>query len=662
MPRFTRFVTVAAAAAAALSAACGAAAAAVSLTVDGAPAALGSFAKTPATTLTLANGLLRLTLVAQGAGVQMTEWIIGAGLPNLANTSESSWYQDWSGGKDGNDAGVDTIRVLRLSDSLVEVALADTQNPRRRLEQHVVMTAGVRGVYTYTAMEVVGNGEALNEIRHNTRWDRCVLNYAFNHERPPSQQPTYAYLYTQFKVQDETWLVDGVNNASLPCPADNAGDADGRLPSGSIYSKYDWVLYHHENPFFGHFGVDKATDSLVGIWLTPLGGVTNATSAATYGVGPQHQDLAIHQDGLILNYMGANHFGLPAYPVPKGYTRFYGPYLHHSTVGPAADPAAFFAAAAEVAQAEIALANVLHPAVQHPMYPPSRTNVTGRVKLSDGRSPGGIWAVLSTQREADLFVVHEPTRFVLTGADGSFLISGVPPGDYVLYLEAASGSVTDLYVSPAAAHVAAGAAVVDLGVVTWTPSDAGRSLLWQIGEADRTGGEFALAREPRDWFLPGRVPRDLTFTVGESKEAEAWFYAQTQGGTWTVAFTLAAAPTGTAYLTVSASLTDGSTPSVSVNGDASGLAGQLPQGTDSTLSRQAVRSGWPKVGALTFDAARLVAGANSIAFTRAAAPGGSNNTGLGWDTVKLQVAGAEPWRGSGSGGGVGVGVGVGVGA
>ena len=116
-----------------------------------------------------------------------------------------------------------------------QVALADTLHPRRRLEQHVVMTVGVRGVYTYTAMTVVADGEALSEIRHNTRWDRCLLNYAFNHERPVGQQPTYPYLYTQEKLQDETWMVDGKNNPALPCPADNAGDADGQLPAGDYF-------------------------------------------------------------------------------------------------------------------------------------------------------------------------------------------------------------------------------------------------------------------------------------------------------------------------------------------------------------------------------------------------------------------------------------------
>ena len=70
-------------------------------------------------------------------------------------------------------------------------------------------------------------------------------------------------------------------SASLPCPADNAGDAFGDNPPGAVYTKYQWALYHAENPFFGHFGLDAASGRLLGIWLTPLGGVTNTTSAAT---------------------------------------------------------------------------------------------------------------------------------------------------------------------------------------------------------------------------------------------------------------------------------------------------------------------------------------------------------------------------------------------
>lgn len=67
---------------------------------------------------------------------------------------------------------------------------------------------------------------------------------------------------------------------------------------------YDTCPTATENPFFGHYGIDSKTGwSFAGLF-TPLGGVTHKTSAAFYGVGPNHQDLAIHQDALILNYFG----------------------------------------------------------------------------------------------------------------------------------------------------------------------------------------------------------------------------------------------------------------------------------------------------------------------------------------------------------------------
>jgi rhamnogalacturonan endolyase len=137
---------------------------------------------------------------------------------------------------------------------------------------------------------------AINEVRMNTRWDRAIFDHAYNWERGGGQQPTYAYLATQQQVQDETWRVDGVNNPNLPSPTSNSGN----LPPGTVYTKYNWSLYHHENPMFGHYG------NGFGVWFTALGGVTDRTLGAFYGVGPNHQDLAVHQDALILNYFGAN--------------------------------------------------------------------------------------------------------------------------------------------------------------------------------------------------------------------------------------------------------------------------------------------------------------------------------------------------------------------
>lgn len=54
----------------------------------------------------------------------------------------------------------------------------------------------------------------------NVRFNRCIFNQAYSFERPAvDKQPTYAYLFKQQKVSDETWRVDGVNDPTLPCGA-----------------------------------------------------------------------------------------------------------------------------------------------------------------------------------------------------------------------------------------------------------------------------------------------------------------------------------------------------------------------------------------------------------------------------------------------------------
>jgi rhamnogalacturonan endolyase len=71
----------------------------------------------------------------------------------------------------------------------------------------------------------------------------------------------------------------------------------------------------------------------------------------------------------------------------------------------------------------------------------------------------------------------------------------------------------------------------------------------------------------------------------------------------------------------------------------------LPNNNDSTIARQADRSGYPRTAVLTFPAELLVAGENLITFAHGSpAPAGK---GPGWDTLVLEVdegAPAEPAR------------------
>jgi rhamnogalacturonan endolyase len=481
----------------------------------------------------------------------------------------------------------------------------------------------------------------------NTRWDRSVLDHSYNWERGAGQQPTYAYLATQTSVQDETWKVDGINNPNLPSPDSNSGN----LPAGSVYTKYEWSLYHHENPMFGHFGHG------FGVWFTPLGGVTDDTLCAFYGAGPQHQDLAIHQDALILNYFSRNHYGEPAYPIAMGYRRLYGPWLTFFTVGDPADPGKMIAAATNTARRELAEHRSGAGWVHDALYPTpgDRSLVTGRVRLTDGRPAANFHVILSTQAAAAVFPIAEPTYFVKTDANGRFQLPGVPaawnpgttdPGSYTLYIQPADGSVTDLYTR---AGVVVRGRRQDLGDLVWTPTTHG-TFLWQVGRSDRTGGEYAWAALspaqplPREYEKPAGIPADLAFTIGRSWEPTDWYYAQTNAGTWTVRFALDRGYAGTAYLTVATSMQQTGTvlsgppgpgvPTVAINGSTA-LTGSLPLNNDSTIARQADRSGYPRTAVLTFPASLLVAGDNELTFTHG--PASAAGVGLGWDTIVLEV-------------------------
>lgn len=625
----------------------------VKVLIGGAPARVGSYAfPADVPELVLDNGLVRAAFGPDNVGVptgwadvSITATSIVVGGQELAHNlngvdprdpdRQHSFYVDASGGK--TRLVCSRVDVLRAEPGLVEVAFVDTTSTPLRHEHHLVMRSGRRGIYGYNIMTAVAD-TAINEVRMNTRWDRSILDHAYNWERGAGQQPTYAYLATQQSLQDETWKVDGVNNPGLPSPDSNSGN----LPAGSVYSKYDWSLYHHENPMFGHFGHG------FGAWFTPLGGVTDDTLCSFYGAGPQHQDLAIHQDALILNYFSRNHYGEPAYPIPAGYRRLYGPWLTFFTVGDPDDPDAMIAQAARTAQSEIGEHRDGAPWVSDALYPApaARTTVTGRVRLTDGRPAANFHVVLSTQDSDSVFPIAEPTYFVKTDAEGRFTLPGIPPawkpgstapGSYVLYIQPADGSVTDLCRRPG---VQVSGRTQDLGEILWTPGSHG-TFLWQIGRSDRTAGEYALATKspvipkPRGYEKPSTIPADLTFTVGESWEPTDWYYAQTNRGTWTVRFTLERAFQGTAYLTVATAMQQGGAPTVAVNGNSSGITGSLPNNNDSTIARQADRSGYPRTALLSFPADLLVAGENIITFAHGSAT--ASGKGPGWDTLVLEV-------------------------
>ena len=163
------------------------------------------------------------------------------------------------------------IWVVQNTTDIAEIAIKDTSSSLRH-EHHLFMRRGKSGVYGYNLLSTP-SGASSNEIRMNPRWDRGLLDHAFNWERGPGMQGTYAYFFTQTTISDETWKCSGINRTYLDWPTNNSGNAEGGQAAGTVFSKYDWCCYHKENPMFGHFGHG------FGAWFTQLGGITDTQAS-----------------------------------------------------------------------------------------------------------------------------------------------------------------------------------------------------------------------------------------------------------------------------------------------------------------------------------------------------------------------------------------------
>ena len=654
----------------------------VALTVDGRPAAVGTYAFPDRHRYVLRNGDF-FTATFDRDDLVYTGWPRTPGEANLSISLVSlvvngtelahnlngetqhpphyahgdpdrqhSFYVDSGGGT--ARLVCTAVQVVRLTNELVEIAFLDTTSSPLQHEHHLIVRRGVPGIYGFDILTAVAATE-ISEVRMNARFDRGVLDHCYNDERGVGQQPTYAYLEActdetpSCKVGDETFILNGSNAPNLPWPESNSGN----YPAGYVYSKYEWSLYHAEQTIWGHFGHGR------GAFMVPLSGQTGNTSTASYGIGPQHQDLAIHQDALILNYFSPNHYGVPAFPLPRGYRRLYGPWLTLLVAGATND--LVLNSARQLARREIAASLDGLPFIEHPMYPrvADRSIVIGRIKVRDGRSASGAYALLTpkTWGATDPYHLREATWWAKANESGHFEVRGIPHGDgYSLFVFSSQGSITDTLIKHGVrvgedVVTADGTSIADLGVVEWVPFDHGWQQLWRIGEADREGSEFRLGDAPRSYTLPAEVPANVSFLVGRSDPATDWWYAQTKPGKWAVHFNSSGGLAGRAHLIVSSSFQAGATPIAALNGHR--MLGELPVGESSTLSRQAVRSGDAQMARLSIPAWHIRAGENVLTLTIAESGDASGrraldeapplpgpqvpHSGIGWDVVVFAV-------------------------
>jgi hypothetical protein len=402
----------------------------------------------------------------------------------------------------------------------------------------------------------------------------------------------------------------------------------------------------------------------------------------------------VHQDALILNYLGGGHFGGGGAAGGRTGEKIHGPWFVYINAGP--DTNAIIADALKVAAEQEK--EWPYQWMDDPLYPTKRTSVSGQLKISHDRSAAYAYVILgqptnpargggrggrggaapdaappagaatellgptfaSSASSSGVFgqaatapmdvaptdaasvrgrgrgganngaaadrasiIYNQSGDYIYSvkaDADGKFTLPYVRPGTYTLYAWQTQGPITQ---SLAKDNVVVSGDSLDLGAVEWD-APYHPNLLWQIGKADRMAGEFKFGDQPRtsQWML--QVPADLTFTIGQSKEINDWYYAQ-KTGTWTVKFNLDKIPSGNAYLTIAIAGGGGSV-TAAMNGTD---VGSLSYGDDASVRRATNRSGVYKRNEYIFPSSVLKQGENKLTLR-------ANGAGLMYDTIVLE--------------------------
>jgi rhamnogalacturonan endolyase len=396
-------------------------------------------------------------------------------------------------------------------------------------------------------------------------------------------------------------IVDDARKGPFPTGkiAGPVQDATVRYADGTIYTKYDNSAFVADDLVHGMAG------NGVGIWMILPG-------REYVSGGPLRQELTVHMDNVLLWMFQGTHFGAGAIDLKAGqkWSLFYGPAFVYFNQGGSIDALwrnARIRAVSEETRWPYDFAN-------NPDYPLSRGTVIGQIKLGNGESTKGAWAVLAPPGTKDWCQSNGGYTFwTRTDDSGHFFIPKVRPGSYTLFVSGANQFVD---YRQDAIQVGPGK-IIDLGTLTWKPVTHGHTL-WQIGVADRSTREFKNGDNVRhyDNFIryAREFPDDVTFTIGKSEAAKDWNFAQwgwyNKNPFWTIRFDEPKALSGRATLTIGVCSSSERRLQVKANGREIGVL-NLPK-TGTAPYRSGGQDSEYHVYTLRFDATWLKAGTNEI--------------------------------------------------
>ena len=471
--------------------------------------------------------------------------------------------------------------------------------------------------------------------------------------------------------------------------------------------KYDFTSNQFDNRAYGW----SSTSKNIGFWII------NPTVEYLSG-GPTKVEFLTHRDTnaiqapTVLNYWRSSHYGGAVVNYDKGehWDKVVGPFMLYVNSG--ADHAAMYKDA--IARSNVEAAKWPYEWVNGVDYPhkAERATVSGRLVVKDPQAKGGKITNMLVGLAAPAYEIQIPARTIQPAAaraprpggpgappaaggaglaaaapaatappttpvvipaststidwqtdakhyefwaraddQGNFKLTNVRPGTYTLH--AMADGVLGEY-AKADVTVEAGKPL-NLGSLDWTPVRHGRQV-WEIGVANRTGEEFAGAKDYAEdgAFLRYAVmfPNDVNYTIGKSDFAKDWYFEQVphnlnpnakpaaynmgsgQGRAtpWTINFNMAqAGGNGKAHLRLGLASTGVRQFKVAVNGEDLPPVDHLQ--ADSAIGSNGILGIWNERD-VVFDASMLKQGANSITLT---VPAGGLTSGIIWDYLRLEV-------------------------
>ncbi|MFP9229993.1 polysaccharide lyase family protein [Pectobacterium cacticida] len=439
----------------------------------------------------LDNGLLNVKFKEDGSAESMTKQGVNI-VTNLSGairdpSKTRSAYLDYYV-KGVKDFVPERVEVIKQNKDIAHVAYIDDKGGLLRLEYHLIMRKGVSGIYSYVVAENTGSQDVkVSELRNVYRFDPSRLDHLYNgvHIGKPL---LYRQLEQLPKVQDETW----------------------RLPDGHVYSKYDFAGYMRSTPYWGVFGHG------MGAWLIHA-------SPEYFSGDALKQDLMVHQDAIILNYMTGSHFGTPDMVAKPGWKKFYGPWLLYINQG---DEKQVIADADRQSLTE----KVSWPYrwVNDPLYPLERTTVSGKINSTQPMT-----VVLSSSLDEPFDLQTRGYSYQgTTDSQGKFSIEHVRPGKYQVSVYANSGTQPGVLAQQTVDITGVKQQLADISL------PAANKIIWAIGQADRQAREFRFGDKVRNYHWQNDVPAHLTFDIGRSDYSRDWYYAQTKPGNWDIRFSM----------------------------------------------------------------------------------------------------------------------------